>query len=323
MLPRVPHTANPRTGYALVACGAALFVVNAGVSRAIQAAGIDSMTLTTVRCTGTALVLLPVLALRGERLQLPRSWRELAVVVGFGVTGVALVQWLYFVAIDRLPVGVALLLEFTAPVLVALFARFGYHEPVRSRIWLGIGCSLGGLALVAEVWRGLQLDTVGVLAGLGAAVSLAAYFLLGEHSVSDKAPLHVLTEAFVVAAVFWNVVRPVSGLFATDLGTSQSLGGTLSEFSAPLWALLGWLVLLGTVTPFLAELSALRHLSATEVTLIGMLEPVGATLLGWLWFREGLTGVQIAGMALVLAGIALAQTARMAQSDRPDLVLRT
>jgi drug/metabolite transporter (DMT)-like permease len=322
MLRRVPAARNPRTGFLLVALGAVLFVVNAGVSRAIQAAGVDSMTLTTVRCTGTAVVLTAILLTRGERLRLPRGWRELAVIVGFGVTGVALVQWLYFVAIDRLPVGVALLLEFTAPVLVALFARFVYREPVKSRMWLGIGCSLGGLALVAQVWDGFVLDTVGVIAGLCAAVALAAYFLLGEHSVSDKAPLHVLTEAFLVAAVFWNLIKPVSGLFVTDLSRSRSLGAALADWHAPLWVLLGWMVLLGTVAPFLAELSALRHLSATEVTLIGMLEPVGATLLGWLWFGEGLSGLQVLGIAVVLLGIALAQTARVVRRE-PEVVLRT
>ncbi len=317
----MPITRRPRTGYLLVATGAVLFVLNAGVSRVIQAAGVDSMTLTTVRCTGTAIVLVAVVLARGERLRLPRGWRECAVVIGFGVTGVALVQWLYFVAIDRLPVGIALLLEFTAPVLVALFARFVYREQVRSRMWLGIGFSLGGLALVAQVWDGLALDTLGVLAAFGAALSLATYFLLGEHSVSDETPLHVLTEAFVVAAAFWNLVSPVAGLFDTDLSQSRSLGGSLAALSAPLWLLLAWLIVLGTVVPFLAELSALRHLSATEVTLIGMVEPVGATVLGWLWFSENLTGLQVTGMAVVLLGIGLAQTARVVRpSGEPVLM---
>ncbi len=318
----MPAPRDAKTGYLLVTTGALLFVVNAGVSRVIQAAGLDSVTLTTVRCTGTAVVLVAVVLARGERLRLPRGWRDTAVVIGFGITGVALVQWLYFVAIDRLPVGIALLLEFTAPVLVALFARFVYREQVRNRMWLGIGLSLGGLALVAQVWDGLTLDAIGVLAGFGAAVSLATYFLLGEHSVIDESPLHVLTEAFVVAAVFWNLLRPATGLLEADLAASRSLGGTLSEVHAPLWLLLAWMILLGTVAPFLAELSALRHLSATEVTLIGMVEPVGATVLGWLWFSENLTGAQVCGIALVLVGIALAQTARVLRSG-PDSVLMT
>ncbi len=308
-----PHR-SPAIGYLLVGTGARFFVINAGVSRVIQSAGVDSMTLTTVRCTGTAVVLLLVVWLRGLRLHIPRTWREAATVVGFGITGVALVQWLYFVAIDHLPVGFALLLEFTAPLLVALFARIVYREQVRRRLWLGLGLSLGGLALVAQVGSGTTVDLVGVLAGFGAALSLATYFLLGEHSVSHRAPLVVLTEAFVVATIFWNAIRPVTTLADLDLDLQPSLGGRLSEFDAPLWVLIAWMVLLGTVVPFLAELNALRHLTATEVTLVGMIEPVGASILGWWWFYESLSPTQLVGVVLVLMGIGLAQTARLRQT---------
>jgi drug/metabolite transporter (DMT)-like permease len=311
-----PH---PRTGYALVVFGAALFVANAGVSRAIQSAGVDSMTLTTTRCTGTAIALVLLLLVRGERLTVPTSLGEVGVVVGFGVSGVALVQYFYFVAIDRLPVGIALLLEFTAPVLVALYARFVRREPVRRRIWLALACSLGGLALVAQAWRGLRLDAVGVAAGCAAAVCLAAYFLLGEHSIGVESPLQVLTKAFVVATVFWNLVRPLPSLWRTDLSTSRSLDGTLAGLSAPGWGLVAWMVLLGTVLPFLCELTALRHLAATEVALVGMVEPVGATIVGWLWFREDLSLAQVGGIGLTLLGIAMAQTARISPAHSVSL----
>lgn len=317
MSPR-PVTGNPARGVVLVVAGALLFVVNAGVSRVIQSAGVESTTLTTIRCTGTAVVLLVVVAARRELQTLvPRSLREAVTVVAFGVTGVALVQWLYFVAIDRLPVGIALLLEFTAPLLVALFARFGYREQVRARLWLGLACALGGLALVTEIWSGFALDTWGVAAGLGAALSLAAYFLLGEHSVATQSPLSVLTAAFVVATVFWNLLAPVTELASYDLGRSVSLGGNLSDESATLGGLLVWMVVLGTVVPFLAELSALRHLNATEVGLVGMVEPVGATLLGWLWFGEDLSLTQGVGVAVVLLGIGLAQTSRAGDVSEP------
>src|SRR5262245_8504603 len=310
--------ASPTRGIVLVVVGALLFVVNAGVSRVIQSAGVESTTLTTVRCTGTAVILLAIVAAMGDLDTLvPHSRGEAITIIAFGITGVALVQWLYFVAIDRLPVGIALLLEFTAPVLVALFARFGYGERVRPRLWLGLACSLGGLALVTEVWSGFSLDPVGVAAGLGAAVSLAAYYLLGEHSITHKSPLSVLTSAFMVATVFWNLLAPVSGLASNDLGGEVSLGGTLAGYSAPLWLLLTWMVVLGTVAPFLAELSALRHLSATEVGLVGMTEPVGAAALGWLWFSEDLSAAQVVGIAVVLAGIALAQTSRNVVEPTP------
>lgn len=313
MVRNVPLSRESRLGYVLVAGAATLFSVNAGVSRVIQTAGVGSATLTTVRCTGTAIVLVAVVLVRGERLRVPRTRREVMRILGFAIFGVALVQWLYFVAIDRLPVGIALLLEYLAPVLVALCVRFVYREQVRSRIWIGIALSLAGLALVVEVWSGLALDGVGVLAGLGAAGCLAAYFLIGEASVSEFSPLHVLTEAFIVAAVFWNVIRPVTGLFDVDLTRPRSFGGNLSGMHAPIWSLIVSMVVLGTALPFLAELTALQHLTATEVTLVGMLEPVGATILGWCWLDQALSALQLAGMAAILFGIALAQTARLSR----------
>jgi drug/metabolite transporter (DMT)-like permease len=78
------------------------------------------------------------------------------------------------------------------------------------------------------------------------------------------------------------------------------------------WVLLVWIVVLGTVVPFAVELFALRHLSATTVTMVAMLEPVGVSLLGWLWFAESLDAVAAAGVVAVVAGIVLAQTARRA-----------
>lgn len=306
----MPVSRDRTRGYLLVAVGAAFFTVNAGVSHAIQQAGVDSATLTSARCSGTAIVLLVVLYASGGRVRLPSTPAGWVRLLAFGLFGVALVQWFYFVAINRLPVGIALLLEYLAPVLVASYVRLVEHEQVRRRIWLGLGLSLAGLALVAEVWSGLALDGIGVLAGVAAAASLAAYFVLGERSVSATPPLQVLAEAFVVAAIFWNVLAPVTRLQRTGIGTDASLGGTLSSWHAPIWVLLTWMVLLGTALPFLLELSALRHLTATEATLVGMLEPVGATVLGWAWFEQTLSAAQLLGMGAILAGIVLAQTAR-------------
>lgn len=303
-------TRRPGFGYALVVVAAGFFIVNAGVSRVVLRAGVDPATLTTLRVTG-ALAVFVLWALAGQRGALrPPAGRDLVLVLALGAVGVAALQWAYFVAVDRLPVGVALLLEYTAPVLVALWARFVRHEPVRERMWIAIALSLAGLAVVARVWDGLTLDAVGVAAGLGAAVSFAAYFLLGESSVSEQEPLRVILWAFAVGAVLMNALAPVTGL--TGGGTTTSLLGTLADLSAPVWALLVWIVVLGTVLPFALELYALRHLAATVVVLVAMLEPVGAVVLGWAWFGEALTGVQLLGGATVITGIVLVQSARRA-----------
>ncbi len=305
-------TRNPALGFALVITGASLFVVNAGVSRVALRAGVDPLSLTTVRVTGTVVVLVVVAALfHREALRPPRG-RLGALVVVHGLVGVAALQWTYFVAIDRLPVSMALLLEFQGPILVALWARFVQQEPVRNRMWVGLALAMVGLAAATGVWKGAEFDVVGILAGLGAAVCLATYFLVGEHGVAALDPLRVILWSFLVAMVGLNLVSPVTDVSADLLGERVSLLGALDEYAAPVWALLGWVIVPGTLLPFGVELFALRHLRATTVTMVAMLEPVGVSLLGWVWFFERLDAVAIAGVVAVVTGIVLAQTARRA-----------
>jgi len=302
-------TRNPTYGLALVLSGAGLFILNAGVSRVALRAGVAASTLTTVRVTGTLLILVAVAAVLNRDALRPPTGGLLALVVAHGVVGVAALQWTYFVAIERLPVGMALLLEYQAPILVALWARFVQGEHLRPRMWLGLALAMTGLAATTEIWDGLKFDGLGVVAGLAAAVCFAAYFLIGEIGVNAIDPLRVIIWSFGVAAVVLNVVAPVGG--ANDLlGLDVSLLGRLSEHTVPVWALLLWVLVLGTVIPFASELLALQHLKATTVTTIAMLEPVGAVALGWIWFRESLGFVAVLGCVAVVAGVLLAQTAR-------------
>lgn len=289
-----------------------MFIVNACVSRVTLRAGVDPLMLTTVRITGTFLVLLAFVAVFRRDALRPPPGRLAALIVGHGLVGVAALQWTYFVAIDRLPVGMALLLEYQAPILVALWARLVQHERVRARMWWGLALAWGGLAAATGIWRGLAFDGIGVLAGLGAAVSFAAYFLIGEHGVGRLDPLRVILWSFGVGTVALNLLAPVSG-FPTGLLDEQApMLGRLADLHAPVWLLLTWIVVMGTLLPFGVELAALRHLRATTVTMVAMLEPVGVSALGWLWFLEALDAVALFGGLAVVVGIVLAQTARRA-----------
>jgi drug/metabolite transporter (DMT)-like permease len=312
---------NPVFGLALVVLGAVLFIQNAGVSRVTLRAGVDPVALTTLRVSGTFVVLLLVAVLFRRDALRPPPGRLGLLVVAHGLVGVAALQWTYFVAIDRLPVGMALLLEYQAPILVALWARFVQHERVRPRLWAGLALAWGGLAAATGIWRGLVLDGVGVLAGLGAAVCFAAYFLIGEHGVGRLDPLRVILWSFGVATVGLNLVHPLTGTRWDLLGTHAPLLGRLAGSSAPVWAVLAWIVVVGTLLPFGLTLLALRHLSATTVTMVAMLEPIGVSALGWVWFAETLDAVALAGGVAVVAGIVLAQSARRtARVEPPHLV---
>jgi drug/metabolite transporter (DMT)-like permease len=304
-VPRV----RTRLGYVQVLAGAVLFGVNASVSKVALTAGIEPARLTALRCTGAALGLLAVLGVtRPSSLRV--TWRDLPVLAVLGLSGAALIQWLYFVAIDRLPVGIALLLEFTSPVLIAVYSRVVLRELVPRRVWLALGLALAGLALVAQVWRDAGLDPVGVAAGLGAAACLATFYLLGKRSLDRHEPLTLSFWMFVVASVFWAVAQPWSSFDASVLTHSASLLGSLDGLSVPLWVAVGWVVVLGTLMPYALGVAALRHLTPTATGIVGMLEPVVAGAVAWLWLDQVLTGPQLAGAALVLAGVTLVQTAR-------------
>lgn len=304
---------SPVVGYALVLTAAVLFGVNAGASRIPLRSGTDEATFTTVRITGALLVLVLVALVTDRRaLRLP-ALRRLPLLVGLGVVGIAGLQGFYNVAINRLPLGIALLLEYTGPVLVVLWVRFARREPVHARMWPALGLTLAGLAVVSQVWSGLAFDGLGVVMALLAAVCFASYFLLGEDRGVSAEPLHHILWAFGLAAVLMNVVAPVWR--ADALGADASMLGRFADVSVPAWTAMAWIVVLGTVAPFFLLLLALRALPATVVSVVAMLEPVVATVVGWGWYRESLTSVQLGGVAMVLVGIVLAQTAR--RQDHP------
>ena len=298
-----------RRGQLQVLAGATLFAVNASVSKVVLTAGIEPARLTALRCTGAAIVLGAVLAITQPR-RLRIAWRDLPTLLVLGLTGAALIQWLYFVAIDRLPVGIALLLEFTGPLLIALYVRVVLRHAIARQVWLALGISLAGLALVAQVWRDAGLDPVGVAAGLAAAGCLATFYLLGQHTVERRDPLNLAFWMFAFAAVFWSILQPWWNFDPAVLTERTSLLGRLDAFDVPVWVALAWVVVLGTLAPYAFEVAALRHLPATTTGIIGMIEPVVAAAAAWLWLDQVLDGVQLAGGALVLLGVALVQLAR-------------
>jgi drug/metabolite transporter (DMT)-like permease len=307
---------NARLGYVLVITAAILFGVNGGLSRVAMGSGLSPESFTTVRVTGATLVFVAYAAcFRRSALRRPKGTAML-LVIALGLVGVAALQLTYNVAIDRLPLGIALLIEYLAPVLVVLWVRFVRKEPVRGRMWLAVGLAVVGLAVVSRVWNGLTFDGLGVIMALLAAVSFASYFLLGEHNVGIDDPLRVILWAFVVATVAMNLVEPFWAM--PSLEGSTSLLGRLEDHSANPWLVIAIIVVLGTVVPFFLEIVALRHLPATIVTVVAMLEPVLANVLGWAWFRESLTPIQALGAIAVLAGIVLAQTSRKVEMVLPQ-----
>jgi drug/metabolite transporter (DMT)-like permease len=312
LLPHVDDASSarrPALGYAMVLVAATLFAVNGPVSKVALASGLSSLRLTEMRSTGAFLGLtLIALARAPGSLRVQRG--DLLRLAIFGVVGLAAVQLFYFLAIHRLAIGIALLIQFIGPVFVAIWARTFGREHVRRRIWASLVLTLSGLALMVELWRGVVLDGLGVVFALIAALVLAIYLLLAEREIRRRDPISLAAWGFFFATVFWSVVQPWWSFPVARVAETVSLEGRLSAWHLPVWALVLWVVVLGSIVPFSLVIGSMRHISATRAGIAAMLEPVVATIVAWIWLRESLSGFQLAGAAVVLAGIALAQTAR-------------
>jgi drug/metabolite transporter (DMT)-like permease len=308
-------------GYILALAAAVLFGANGSVTKITMEAGLSPAQVTQFRLLGTAIVAgLVLLALDRASFRLPR--RQWPIMIVLGVAGVALLQATYAAAVQRLPVGIALLLEYTAVLMVALVAYFFFKEQVKTRLWVAIILVLIGLAVVARVWAS-SLDGLGVILAIAAAVCLALYFLIGERQVAKTSALAVSFWTMTIAAIFWGFV---SGWWMLDPGvfmTPVDIGGQFAQFEVPMWAPLLWNVVLGTFAPFLLSLAALRHLPATAAGIVASSEVIFAFAVAWVWLGETLDLIQIVGAGVVLVGIVLAQTARVGKVVDADLALTT
>jgi drug/metabolite transporter (DMT)-like permease len=293
----------------MVLTAALLFAVNGTVSKVILATGLSAERLTAVRATGALVGLGLVLAsTRPGTLRVARG--ELPFLAFFGVVGVALVQWSYFFAIHRLEIGIALLIQYLAPLLVALWARLVLKEPVRKRVWLALALALTGLSLVVQLWNGGRLDGLGVAASLVAAVAFAVYILSAERAARRRDPLSLSWWGFLFAALFWAVLQPWWSFPEGQVTADASLLGNLAGHALPVWVLAAWVIVFGTIVPFGLVVAALQRLPATRVGILAMLEPVAGTVVAYAWLDETLAGTQVLGGLVVLSGILLAQTAR-------------
>lgn len=309
-------------GYLYGFIAAFLFGANGTVSKIIIQSGFSASQLTQMRVLGAAIIAGIVLLILDRRsFRVPaRQWPVLIVL---GVVGVALLQVTYALALELLPVGIALLLEYLAVLLVALVAFFFFKENVRLRLWVAIGFVIAGLVVVAEIWAS-TLNPTGVLWGLLAAITLATYFLVGEKQLKKISPLALSFWTMAIATVFW---APLSGWWELDASmftqqaaiTADPAGPTL-----PIWAFVLWNVALGSFVPFLLSLSALKRLSATAAGIVATSEIAFAFVTAWLWLNEQLTLLQFIGASIVLGGIVIAQTARASDVVvQADLALET
>jgi drug/metabolite transporter (DMT)-like permease len=287
------------------------FALGGVAAKVLREADMDAFRLTQIRSTGAALILLIFAFIKGKD-QLYARRDELKDLILFGIIGVSAVTSFYFFALKYLFVSVALIIEFTATIWIALYLRFIKKKHISPIMWLGIVFAFSGLVLVSQIWSSSTLHPIGVAVAFADAFALAYYFLTADRLTQTRSSLSLMTWGIGVAAVFWAIILPWWNFPFEYLTDTYSLSGNLSEYSAPGWALILWIIIIGTVIPYLLTVTGIRELSAGTSSVIGMIEPIFAGVIAWILLNEALSEIQLIGCAVVLFGIYLADKARAA-----------
>ncbi|QNE22086.1 EamA family transporter [Kribbella qitaiheensis] len=300
--PDAARTKSAGLGFALFS--AVTFGGSGPFAKALINAGFSPEQAAWLRILGAAVLLVPlVLIFRGPAgiLAARKSWPQLVL---YGLTGIAGCQTLFFIAASRLPVGVAILLEFSGPVLVVGWLKFGRKVAVPRSAALGVAIALVGLATVVEIWSGSQLDLIGLLAGLAAAACQAVYFILIDKLTGVADPLVMTAAGSVVGAVLLTAISAPWAVPWHTLTDTIAIG----ERSAPGWVFAAWLIVVSTVVAYLAGAAAVQRLSAAIGGAVAYVEVVAAGLFAWILLGETLKTNQIIGGLIVLLGAFVAQS---------------
>lgn len=294
--------------------GALFFSFN-GVISTLVLDHLSPFRLTQVRCIGAFAIIFIVVASRNFQ-SLKATRREVPTLILLGIVGFAAVQAGYFLGIQRgLPLSLVLLIEFTAPIWIVLWIRLVRKKAVPSRMWGGIALSFIGLALIARVWDGLTFDLLGIIGALISAFAIALYFLVGSKVGQTRSAQSITVWGLGMAGLTWAIVMPV-WQFPFDVFTLEmNLQGIFEGTFLPGWSLIAWIIVMGTIVPYLFVVGGLRRLSPSTSSVIGMLEPVLAGVFAWIWLAQSWALIQLSGAVIVLVGIYIADRAKIAATS--------
>jgi drug/metabolite transporter, DME family len=231
---------------------------------------------------------------------LPASWRPargeapVAQVVMLGIA-LALVTLSYYLAIERLPVAIGIVLQYTGPVLVFAWTALVFHRRPTPPMVGALAGATAGVVLVTGIPAGDLggLDSVGIAMGLTAAIAFAAYTLLGEVVRRSYEPRAAAFRAFSVTAALW---------FGVVLA-----GGRLPAWNAEWLGAVAFVAIAGTLVPFVAFVWAVALVRAERAAIAATLEPVLAAAVAWVWIGQALNVSQMLGGALVIGSVVALQ----------------
>ena len=289
--------------------GGLVFSFN-GVISTVVLDHITPFRLAQVRSIGAFFILLAI-ALFIDRDSLRAPKKLIPKLAAYGIIGFAAVQAGYFLGIQRgVPLSLVLIIEFTAPIWIALWIKYVRKMYVPASMWGAIALSLLGLILLAQVWNGLSFDLLGLLGALLSAFALTAYFLIGKSFGTSRSAMSLTVWGLGMASLAWSSSMPLWNFPFEVFTIDMDLMGVFAGNTLPGWMLILWIIVMGTIVPYMFVISGLRLLSASTASVIGMMEPVFAGIFAWMWLEQSWNAIQLIGAAVVLIGIYIADRAK-------------
>jgi drug/metabolite transporter (DMT)-like permease len=249
------------------------------------------------------------------------SFAHWKTVVAYGLVPIAGAQLCYYNAVGHLSVAVALLLEYTAPLLVVGWLWATTRRRPSTLTIAGVALAIAGIMLVLNVFAGAHINLVGVGWALAAAVCAACYFVMSDEVTADGSGLNSITLAaggLVVGAVAVALLG-LSGLMPLTFTTNDAvIAGWTTSWVVPVIAL----ALVPTAIAYTLGIMGIARLRPRFASLVGLAEVLFAVLAAWALLGEAITLTQAIGAAVVLVGLALARlgdrSEKVAQSGWPE-----
>jgi drug/metabolite transporter (DMT)-like permease len=217
-----------------------------------------------------------------------------------GIVGLAGVNALYFAAIARLQIGVAVTIQYLGPLLLLVWLKLVHRRALPSGLWGAAGLAAIGCFFVVRAYHPGALDGIGVAEAFGAAITFAIYLYCSEQAGQRYEPATTLAWGFGIASLFWLITQPVWSFPVNPLSNPRNV------------AFAAYIAIGGTLVPFTCMIAAVRHLPASRAAVVATLEPVLGALLAWPIQHQALSPVQIAGGLVVVGAIIWVQAQRPA-----------
>ena len=303
---------NSRNGLIFALLSAATFGVSGPFAKSLIESGWSPGGAVFARVAGGALVMM-VIAVATQWPRLRQVSAHTRTVLLYGVFAISGVQLCFFNAVQHLSVGVALLLEYLAPIIVIGWVWITKGARPSVQTLLGAAVALIGAAVVIDVFGSAEISAVGVAWGLAAAACLAVYFVISERADGDLHPVVLAASGLTVSAMVIGALGLV-GVLPLQFSASNAV---VADHSVNVWLPVVVLVLVSTVIAYLTGIAAITLLGPTIGSLVALTEVLCAVLAAWILVGESVTALQAVGGAAIIAGLVLARLGQVAPNQIP------